>query len=229
VVNLVATPASGYQFVNWTGSASTIPNVNAALTTITLNGNYSIKANFEEIPPIQYKLTISSTAGGSVTTPGQRTFTYDAGTVVSLVPTPASGYRFVNWTGDVATLSCECQSTTHTMNGNYSITANFAFQCLPMVDGGHLHTAGLKSDGTVVAAGLNNYGQCNVGNWTDIVQVAADDYHTAGLKSDGTVVAVGRNYYGECDVDDWMDIIQVSVGDEYTVGLKSDGSVIALG
>jgi Leucine-rich repeat (LRR) protein len=91
-----------------------------------MNGNYSIKANFEEIPPIRYNLTISSTAGGSVTTPGQGTFTYDAGTVVSMVATPASGYRFINWTGDVATLSCGCQSTTITMNGNYSVMASFA-------------------------------------------------------------------------------------------------------
>ena len=57
-----------------------------------------------------------------------------------------------------------------------------------------LHTVGVKSDGTVVAVGRNNYGQCNVGSWTDIVQVAAGDGHTVGLKSDGTVVAVGNKY-----------------------------------
>jgi len=43
----------------------------------------------------------------------------------------------------------------------------------------------------VVAAGDNSYGQCNVGRWTDIVQVAAGRAHTAGLRSDGTVVAAG--------------------------------------
>ena len=30
------------------------------------------------------------------------------------------------------------------------------------------HTVGMKSDGTVVAAGLNNYGQCDVSGWKDI-------------------------------------------------------------
>ena len=50
---------------------------------------------------------------------------------------------------------------------------------------------GLKSDGTVVAVGWNDHGQCNVGDWTGIVQVAAGGYHTIGLKSDGTVVAAG--------------------------------------
>jgi hypothetical protein len=43
----------------------------------------------------------------------------------------------------------------------------------------------------VVAAGGNDYGQCNVDNWTDMIQVAAGIYHTAGVRSNGTVVAAG--------------------------------------
>jgi alpha-tubulin suppressor-like RCC1 family protein len=50
---------------------------------------------------------------------------------------------------------------------------------------------GLKSDGTVVAVGRNDYVQCNIGGWRDIVQVAGGGEHTVGLKSDGTVVAAG--------------------------------------
>jgi alpha-tubulin suppressor-like RCC1 family protein len=88
---------------------------------------------------------------------------------------------------------------------------------------------GLKSDGTVVAAGYNYYGQCNVGNWTDITQVVTGVYHTVGLKSDGTVVAVGWNDYGQCDVGSWTDITQVAAGGFHTVGLKSDGTVVAVG
>ena len=49
----------------------------------------------------------------------------------------------------------------------------------------------LKSDGTVVAVGWDKYGQCDVGGWSDIVQVAAGRWHTVGLKSDGRVVALG--------------------------------------
>ena len=127
VVSLAATPASGYQFVNWTGNVGTIANVNAALTTITINDSCSITANFEQIPPEQFGLIISSTAGGSVTTPGEGTFTRDPGTVVSLVATPATGYQFVNWTGNVGTITnVNAASTTITMNGDYSITAIFS-------------------------------------------------------------------------------------------------------
>jgi len=46
VADLVATPATNYTFVNWTGDVSTIGNVTSANTTIILNGNYSITANF---------------------------------------------------------------------------------------------------------------------------------------------------------------------------------------
>ena len=76
---------------------------------------------------VEYNLTISSTAGGSVTTPGVGNFTYDKGTVVNLVATPSAGYyHFVNWTGDVGTIAdVNDATTTITMNGNYSITAEF--------------------------------------------------------------------------------------------------------
>ncbi len=51
--------------------------------------------------------------------------------------------------------------------------------------------------------GDNLYGQCDVGSWSDIIQVAASIEHTVGLKSDGTVVAVGWNDYGKCNVGGW--------------------------
>jgi len=46
VVNLVAEAEEGYEFVNWTGDVGTIADVNSATTTITMNNNYSITANF---------------------------------------------------------------------------------------------------------------------------------------------------------------------------------------
>ena len=46
VVDLVATPDSGYHFVNWTGNVGTIADVEDATTTITMYGTYVITANF---------------------------------------------------------------------------------------------------------------------------------------------------------------------------------------
>jgi hypothetical protein len=76
----------------------------------------------------------------------------------------------------------------------------FAYDCGTVVDlvatpdamvaAGYLHTLGLKADGTVLAEGGNNYGQCEVGGWNNTIQVAAGYGHTVGVRSDGTVVAV---------------------------------------
>ena len=80
--------------------------------------------------PTQYNLTISSTSGGSVITPGEGTFTYNAGKVVRLVARSALGHAFDEWTGDVATINTvNSFSTTITMNGDCSITANFGCGC----------------------------------------------------------------------------------------------------
>ncbi len=98
-----------------------------------------------------------------------------------------------------------------------------------VLSAGFWHTVGLKPDGTVVAVGYNEYGQCNVDSWTDIVAISAELIHTIGLKSDGTVVATGSNDDGQCNVDNWTDIVAVSAGYWHTVGLKSDGTVVAAG
>lgn len=94
---------------------------------------------------------------------------------------------------------------------------------------GRHHIVGVKSDGTVLAVGSNDYGQCNVEDWTDIIAVAACSDRTIGLKADGTVVAAGRNEYGECDVEDWTDIVAIAAGFAHTAGLKRDGTVVAVG
>jgi len=103
------------------------------------------------------------------------------------------------------------------------------FRSQPTLAAGGYHTVGICSDGTVVATGDNEHGQCNVDSWTDIVAVAAGDYHTVGLRSDGTVVATGQNGYGQCNVDSWTDIAAVTAGSKHTVGLRSDGTVVATG
>jgi hypothetical protein len=86
---------------------------------------------------VQYNLTINSTSGGNVTTPGEGTFTYNASEVVSLVATADSGYQFVNWTGNTSTIANpNALSTTITMNGSYTITANFVSKSRPGAGGG---------------------------------------------------------------------------------------------
>jgi hypothetical protein len=121
-VNLVAEAEEGYHFVNWTGDVGTISNVSAATTTITVDGDYSITANFAKL----FDLIISSTVGGEVNAPGEGIFNYDEGTDVDLVAVSDEGYQFIDWTGDVDDIANVSDATTTiTMNNDSSITANF--------------------------------------------------------------------------------------------------------
>jgi len=78
-------------------------------------------------PTSRYDLIIVSTAGGSVITPGEGIFAYEADTVVALVAQPDGGYRFVNWTGEVSSIAdVNATQTSINMDDSYSITADFA-------------------------------------------------------------------------------------------------------
>jgi len=98
------------------------------------------------------------------------------------------------------------------------------------------HTVGLKTDGTVVAAGGSKHGlSFNRGNtqgWQGVAAVFTGLFHTIGLKADGTVVAVIDGGYfdrGQCDVQDWQDIKAIAASDYHTAGLKKDGTVVTTG
>jgi len=90
---------------------------------------------------VSYDLTITSTAGGAVTTPGEGVFTYDEGTTVNLTAGTEAGHRFINWTGDVDTVADTNEATTTiTMSDDYSIMANFALKILEIWDWHDLDT-----------------------------------------------------------------------------------------
>jgi hypothetical protein len=78
-----------------------------------------------------YTLIVDFTTGGTVAVdglpiPGKALLNYDAGTVVSLGATPSAGYRFIEWTGNAATIDdVNAASTSVTMNDDYQIIANF--------------------------------------------------------------------------------------------------------
>ncbi len=104
----------------------TVDNARASETIITVNGNYSIMANFEVRPPVQCSPNIIGPVHGSVTVPGDGRSMYEEGTLVNLVAKPASGYEFTRWTGDVDTIAdVNAASISITMNDNYYICAHF--------------------------------------------------------------------------------------------------------
>ncbi|MCJ7811748.1 hypothetical protein MUP95_00300, partial [bacterium] len=62
VVAITAAPTAGYQFVNWTGD---VEDPNSANTTVTMNGNKTITANFQiQTPQEAYLWSIRSDGTG---------------------------------------------------------------------------------------------------------------------------------------------------------------------
>jgi hypothetical protein len=119
-------PASVLNMASVMAQGQVTPMVAAGLESQLVQWNLILDEELVEVPPGHCVLAISSTAGGSVTTPGEGTSTYERGTVVNLVAEAEDGYHFVNWTGDVSTIgNVTANATNITMDDNYSVTANF--------------------------------------------------------------------------------------------------------
>ena len=212
VVDLVATPDASYRFVNWTGNVSTIADIYDAETTITMNGNYSIIANFLAV----YDLTISSTEGGSVTEPGEGPFLYDEGTVVDLIAGAEECYEFDRWTGDVESIAdIYAAETTITMNDSYNITANFALLSYNLTadstDGGSVTDPGESTFtydcGAVVDLVAEADACYEFVNWTGDVGTIADVYAAStNITMDGNKVVTATFTPIDCDyLDGWVE------------------------
>ena len=71
---------------------------------------------------------------------------------------------------------------------------------------GLYHSLVLNKNGTVLAGGRCDGGQCAVDRWKNIVAIAAGYHHSLSLNRNGKVTAVGDNSNGQCDVSDWTGI-----------------------
>ena len=91
------------------------------------------------------------------------------------------------------------------------------------------HIVGLQANGSVVAVGSNDYGECETNSWKNVIAIYTGENYTVGLKNDGSVCAVGDNQYGQCEVRTWRNITAISIGASHTVGLHANGTVTAVG
>jgi hypothetical protein len=124
IVSIKAEAKTGYQFVSWTAPAGTFGYANAASTIFAMPGvDVTVTANFVVV----YDLSMAvNPAGEGTAIDVFNASPYAAGTVVRIQAVAATGYHFVNWTGDVDTIDdVEDAETTITMDGDYHIIANF--------------------------------------------------------------------------------------------------------
>lgn len=120
------------------------------------------------------------------------------------------------------------------------------------VRAGAINSYFIKSDGTVWACGINNFGQCGgtsdlygaptkISGITDAVDVAAGNQFALILRRDGSVYGIGLNKYGQLGngataetVNSPVrtlisDVVSIACGDYHALALKKDGTVWAWG
>ncbi len=146
VVELLATPASNWQFDGWVGDLTGNDNPNS----ITMDDDKFVSAVFTEVSVPTYRLTTSIQGSGDVVlTPSGGV--YDQGTVVELIAAPASGWQFAGWSDDLAGND---NPATITMNGDKHVAAIFSEST-----GSQLLTFRPAHDGQVKLSDLGaNYG-----------------------------------------------------------------------
>jgi len=115
----VTTPGSNTITWNYSGGSGTMVHSLAAFAP----------SETVLVPPAR-TLTVSTTTGGIVTTPGIGNFNYPDGNIVNLVASANANYHFANWTGSGVTAgkvsNPNAAGTTITMDSDYTVTANFA-------------------------------------------------------------------------------------------------------
>jgi uncharacterized repeat protein (TIGR02543 family) len=125
-VTLTATPAPGWQFVEWSGAATgTSPT-----TTVTIAGATDITATFAALSEVT--LTTSTTGNGTGTieiAPDQDEYAW--GTVVTLTAVPGPDAIFAGWSGDAGGSANPLQVT---MDNNKNVVARFIIPAGPRSD-----------------------------------------------------------------------------------------------
>ena len=109
------TASSSVPFLGWSGDASGSDNP----LVVTVDGPKNITATFDANT---VTTTVSPAGTGTITKSPNQPF-YPTGALVTLQALPGAGYQFASWSGDTTGSD---NPVTITVNGNQSVTANFA-------------------------------------------------------------------------------------------------------
>ncbi len=191
-VTVTATPAKGYEFVNWTEGTKIASS--SASYTFTVNASRTLVANFRSLPlNCGVTLVASPEAGGTLSGGG----TFPQGSSVTVKASTSKGYEFVNWT-DGSKVVSSSQAYTFTVNAATTLVANFisipqqyavSLSASP-VAGGTVSGGGSFTEGSEVkirAVAGKNY---EFVSWTDGTKViSSSPGYTFTLTGNKTLVA----------------------------------------
>lgn len=96
---------------------------------------------------------------------------------------------------------------------------------------GYAHGVALRSDGRVIAWGVNDKGQAAVPtDLTNAIGIAAHYNNSMALRSDGTVVVWGDNWQGQTNVPpELTNVVRIAAGEFHCMALRADGTVVVWG
>ena len=116
---VTATPATGYDFVNWTENGNAVSS--EASYTFTVTNGRNLTANFS-LQSFEIEAVVNPAAGGTITGSG----TYHYGDRVTLFVETNEDYAFQNWTENGEVVS-EDQEYTFTATANRNLMANLMY------------------------------------------------------------------------------------------------------
>ena len=127
VVNITATPATGYVFDYWSGACT-----GSGACSVTMSAAKSVVAHFA----LAYNLTtavLTDRIGqtGGTTSPAVGDHWYKAGTVVPVTATANPGFHFAVWSGGGCT-GTDPNVCNVTMDANKTVEANFAIDLVAL-------------------------------------------------------------------------------------------------
>jgi len=142
VVAVSATANPGFSFTGWSGP---VADPSLAATTVTMDADKTVTANFAADA---YTLTANTAGSGTVDVDPEQT-TYAYGDEVTLTANPADGWFFGGWSGDLAGGENPVDLIMH---GDRTVTANFV-QWVPgvgvLVDGEPSSATGAVNDSSL--------------------------------------------------------------------------------
>ena len=167
----IATPATGYDFVNWTENGTEVST--EASYTFTVTEDRDLVAHFA-LQELTIVTNVVPEGSGSVTGAG----TYLYGEYVLLTAIPAEGFVFDNWTENGEVVSTN-QSISFTAQTDRDLTANFSVLQLNITA-----IAVPASNGTIEGAGTYAYGTT-----VTLTAIAAEGFELANWTENDTIVS----------------------------------------
>lgn len=164
---LIATPATGYSFANWSENGIVVST--SANYTFSISRVRSLIANFA-LNSYKISATANPADGGKISGTG----TYNYGTSCTIIATPNTGYEFIGWSDYNSSLTNSNISYTFTVTGNKDFLAKFIYT--GTIGSGIATLPVFESFSTVTTSSIgtlpNGFSQSNVQGYVSALKFA---------------------------------------------------------